>query len=692
MVLPRLAALVLALALGACGLAGAGGSQALLSDTANGDDWPGYGRTFDSTHYSPLDEINPGTVAKLGLAWFYDLPPAASTVGAPLAIDGTIYVGTGLAVVRAFDGRSGKLLWEYDPKVAEVAGDELHGAWGIRGIAWWNGKIYAGTMDGRLIAIDAKTGKPVWAAQTTTRGDGRYITGAPVAFDGKVIIGHGGGDMSPIRGYVTTYDAETGRQLWRFYTVPGNPSVDTDETTRMVAKTWTGEWWKFGGGGTVWNAITYDPQFDRVYLGTGNGAPWNQKIRSPGGGDNLFLCSIVALDAKTGKYLWHYQTNPGESWDYNSAMDIELTTLELNGQATPVILHAPKNGFFYVIDRRGGKLLSAEPFTKVTWASRIDLKTGRPIENPEARAFDQRPVLIKPMGSVGAHGWVPMAYSPKSRLVFLPVIELPGIYDATGIDPRTWRHTPGVVVNTGFKGSTNSKSPPPAGAMFGALTAWDPVAQKARWSVPLRNPNNGGVLATAGDLVFQGSADGQFVAREAASGKVLWRFDAQVGIIGQPITYRAGGRQYVTVVAGFGGAAASFGPLIAHLGWDYRTQPRRVLTFVLEGNAGLPPAPAKVALGPPPDPSYRADPASAERGRELYGNSCVICHGGNAQAGGAAPDLRASGAIVSEEDFAAIVRDGALQSAGMPRFGNYSDAEREDLRQYLRNRAAELRN
>jgi len=683
-------AIMLALLLGACTSAGRGGeSQQLLSDTANGDDWPSYGRTFDSNHYSPLDEVNAATVARLGLAWSYDLPPASSTVGAPLAIDGKVYVGTGLSVVRAFDGTSGKLLWEFDPRVGEVAGHELHGAWGIRGIAWWNGKIYAGTMDGRLIALEAKSGRPVWTAQTTVKGDGRYITGAPIAFDSKVIIGHGGGDFVPIRGYVTTYDAETGKQLWRFYTVPGNPAIDTDETTRIAAKTWTGEWWKFGGGGTVWNAITYDPEFDRIYLGTGNGAPWNQKIRSPGGGDNLFVCSIVALDAKTGKYLWHYQTNPGESWDYNSAMDIELTTLTLKGKDTPVILHAPKNGFFYVIDRRNGKLLSAEPFTKVNWASRIDLATGRPVENPEARAFDRRPVMVTPMGGVGAHGWVPMAYSPKRRLVFLPVINLSGIYDATGIDPKTWRHTPGVVVNSGFNTVTDYGKAPPPEAMFGALTAWDPVAQKPRWSVPLRSPNNGGVLATGGDLVFQGTAEGQFMARDAASGKVAWQFSAQAGIIGQPITYRANGKQYVTVVAGFGGGAGSFGPLIEHLGWDYRTQPRRVLTFALDGQAKLPPAPVKTPLVPIADPAYSPDPGAAKRGMLLYANSCLICHGANVQAGGSAPDLRASGSIVSAESFTAIVRDGGLQSVGMPGFDNYTDAEREDIRQYLRSRAAE---
>ncbi|MCP5364492.1 MAG: PQQ-dependent dehydrogenase, methanol/ethanol family [Hyphomicrobiales bacterium] len=666
-------------------------SQSLLANTSDGSDWPGYGRTFDNGHYSPLSEINRKTIDQLGLAWSYDLPPAASTVGAPLAIGGLVYVGTGLSVIRAFDAVSGKLLWEYDPEVGKVGGHELHGAWGIRGIAWWNGKIFAGTMDGRLIAINGATGKPVWSAQSTTKGDGRYITGAPVTFDGKVIIGHGGADFVPIRGYVTTYDAETGKQLWRFYTVPGNPAIDGDETTQLASKTWTGEWWKFGGGGTVWNSITYDSELDRIYLGTGNGFPWNQKIRSPQGGDNLFLCSIVALDAKTGKYLWHYQTTPGESWDYNSSMDIELATLNILGKDTPVILHAPKNGFFYVIDRRDGKLISAEPFTSVNWAKKIDLATGRPIENPEVRQFDKRPVMIKPYGGVGAHGWVPMAYSPKAKLVFLPVINLMGQYDATGIDAKTWKPAPGVVLNIGFNPSVEAGKAPPPSMNFGALTAWDPMAQKARWSVPVREPLNGGVMATAGDLVFQGLANGSFVARDATTGRMLWQFNAQAGILAQPITYRAGGKQYITVVAGFGGGAAAFGPMIAHLGWDYRNQPRRVLTFVLGGRAKLPPPQARTAFNAVPDPAYRVNAKVERQGAALYSISCVNCHGTGAIAGGAAPDLRLSPIITNAESFETIVRSGALSTAGMPRFDNFKAAELEAIRHYLRSQAANAR-
>ncbi len=458
-----------------------------------------------------MTEINQRNVGQLGLAWSYDLPPSISAVSAPLAVDGMLFIATGLSVVRAFDAATGKELWSYDPDVASVAGDKLKEAWGIRGLAWWDGRVFVGTQDGRLIAIDAKSGKPVWTTKTTEQDDGRYITGAPRVFNGKVIIGHGGADYAPVRGYVTAYDAASGRQLWRFYTVPGNPAVDHDETTRIAARTWKGQWWKYGGGGTVWNAITYDPDLDRIYIGTGNGTPWNQKIRSPGGGDNLFLCSIVALDAKTGKYLWHYQTVPGENWDMNSAMDITLAKIKFDGAERQVILHAPKNGFFYVIDRANGKLLGAMPFAKVTWAKGIDLKSGRPIEDPAAR-FPTGQGLIWPGGSAGAHSWNPMSYNPGQGVAFIPTIHIPQFYSEKGIDPATWTYRQGQGLNTGYEPTTDFGPPPPRGTSFSSLQAWDVRTQKALWNVPLPGPSNGGTMATAGDLVFQGRSDGKFVA------------------------------------------------------------------------------------------------------------------------------------------------------------------------------------
>ena len=297
-----------------------------------------------------------------------------------------MYAAFGLSQIHALDAKTGKFLWEYDSKTGAIAGDKLRFVWGIRGMTTANGKAFIGAIDGRLIALDSKTGKELWSARTAEANDGRYISGAPRTFKDKVIIGHGGADVAPVRGYVTAYNQDTGKQVWRFFIVPGNPADGFEsEAMEMAARTWKGEWWKFGGGGTAWNAMTFDQKYDRVYVGTGNGAPWNRKIRSKDEGDNLFLCSVVAVDADTGAYVWHYQTNPGETWDYNSAMDVELATLRIDGRLRDVLLHAPKNGFFYVIDRESGKLISAEPFAKVTWAERIDLSTGRPVEARGAR-------------------------------------------------------------------------------------------------------------------------------------------------------------------------------------------------------------------------------------------------------------------------------------------------------------------
>ena len=517
---------------------------------------------------------------------------------------------------------------------------------------------------------------------TVSKDDWNYITGAPRVFDGKVIIGFGGADFAPTRGYVSTYAADTGKLLWRWYAVPGDPAVDKDETTRMAAKTWAGEQWKLGGGGTVWNAMTYDPETDTIFVGTGNGSPWNRRARSQDQGDNLFLCSIVALDAKTGRYKWHYQVNPGESWDFNAVMDMPLATLMIDGRPRKVIMQAPKNGFFYVIDRITGKLLSAEPFAKVTWASKIDLTTGRPVEAALARypigsTFEMWP------SPAGAHGWYPMAFSPKTRLAYLPVIEKGAVFSDLGSANGAWRKL----------------SPPGAGQMAAMITfpdtsgdtsrldAWDPATQKRVWTHPTVGNQSGGVVATGGDLVFQGQLDGRFNAYAAGTGRLLWSFDAQAAVLAPPITYAVGGRQYVTVQTGMGGAGAMYGEDISRFGIDYRSQKRRILTFAIGGRAVLPPG-AGALPRPLQDREYRADDASAARGAMLFGGRCVECHGLNAVSGGAAPDLRASNFLLSAEAFSAVVRGGALLPKGMPRFATLSAADAEDLRQYIRARAA----
>ncbi|MGE4323344.1 MAG: PQQ-dependent dehydrogenase, methanol/ethanol family [Sphingobium sp.] len=656
-----------------------------LVDGSDGDDWPAYGRTYGEQHYSPLDQIDANNVGKLGLAWYMDLPPG-NPVTQPLAVDGTLYFASGLAIVRAVDAATGKLKWTYDPEAGEAAGAKLRQGWGTRGIGYWRGKVYVGTPDGRLIAINARTGTPVWSAMTVGKEDGRYITGAPRIFDGKVIIGHGGADSSNVRGYVTTYDADTGRQLWRFFTVPGNPADGfEDETQEMAAKTWRGEWWKYGGGGTAWNAFAYDPETQTVFVGTGNGAPWNQKIRSPGGGDNLFLCSIVALDAKTGKYKWHYQINPGETWDYNAAMDMQLADLVIDGKPRKVVMQAPKNGFFYVIDRTNGELISTSRFAKVTWASKIDEKTGRPVEIPGARFQDGKSFEMWP-SPTGAHSWMPSSFSPKTGLFYVPVIERGVIYDDKGIRPAGWQRTPGNAYDFGLNLKLDITDRLHETSWLKAI---DPVTQQIRWSIPTGEMFNGGTMATGGNLLFQGRTDGRFNAYAADSGKTLWSFDAQVPVFAPPATYRVGDVQYVTVIVGTGVTAMQSSALLPVVP-DYRSQPRRVLTFRLDGKAALPPL--KMAQPPvPEDADYRADAALVDKGNILFATRCAVCHGFGAVSGGGAPELRRSPASFDAAAFAGIVHDGALVANGMPTFGELSDGDLTAIRHYLRGEAAKLR-
>lgn len=649
----------------------------LLANEADGSQWASFGRTFSEQHYSPLDEVNSDTVDRLGLAWSMDLNDVWSMASVPVAVDGILYFAVGYSVVHAVDAVTGKLLWKYNPK---LTGRKMRMAWGSRGLAYWKGKIYVGVQDGRLVALDAATGELVWETLTTEPGDDRYITGAPRAFNDKIIIGHGGADFIGVRGYVTAYDAETGEQAWRWYTVPGNPADGFENAAmEMAAKTWTGEWWKFGGGGTAWNAMTYDPEFNRVYIGTGNGSPWNHQLRSPEGGDNLFLCSVVALDADTGEYIWHYQTNPGESWDFNSVMDITLATLEIEGKPRKVILHAPKNGFFYVLDRETGELISAEPFEKVTWASHIDMETGRPVEYPGIR-YEDGEAMIFP-GSGGGHNWPPMAFSPRTKLTYIPTLRMAGIYIDPGNDPATWEQTEGDVSGLVMP----FMDVPPAAGSSGLL-AWDPVAQQEVWRTDTPGYRNGGVLATAGDLVFQAQNDGYLVAHDAHSGETLWRGFMGVGTNAAPITYSVDGRQYISVLAGWSGGHILLGSMAAQHGWVGRSHPRRVLTFALDGKAELPPTAPPSKVEPLVVADFVVDPDKALKGRKVY-ERCIICHGLTGVAGGFAPDLRASQIPLSDQAFAAIVRDGALEPVGMPRFAELSDEQLEQLQHFIRERA-----
>ncbi len=660
--------------------------DAALANDADGENWLAYGRTYSEQRYSPLDQINAGNVQKLGLAWHMDLPKDRSLLGTPLVVDGVMYFEGSFNYIYAVNAKTGETIWTFDPKVIEHAGDRMRVMWDTsRGLAYWKGRVYAATIDGRLIAVNATTGEQVWSVMTVDPRKALFITGAPKVFRDKVIIGNGGTEWGPARGYATAYDAETGELAWRFWAVPGNPADGFEnKAMEMAAETWSGEWWKYGGGGNIWHGITYDPEFNTVYIGTGNGSPWNQKIRSPEGGDNLFLCSIVALDADTGEYKWHYQTVPGETWDYNSNMDIVLADIKYNEQTIKAILHAPKNGFFYVINRATGELLSAEKFGRADWASHIDLKTGRPVERAGARYEDGEEVVWP--SAVGTHSWHAMSYSPDTGLAYIPSVEMPGFYTDKGMKLQEWK-SPYFAFDPALD---TVRDDVPADAGTGALRAWNPVTQKLAWEVPLPGIWNPGTLATRGNLVFQGGADGRFVAYDATNGKPLWRVELGSGISAPPITYSVDGVQYVSLLMGWGGTGASMvGSIAAQHGWAYKAQTRRLYTFALNGENALPESNPPFFPKPLKQPEFEIDESLIAQGSWLFKESCMMCHGSGAVSGGYAPDLRASPIPLSEAAFKDVVVNGALLNNGMPKFNDLNDQQLESLRHFIRHKARE---
>jgi quinohemoprotein ethanol dehydrogenase len=642
---------------------------------ANSDpgNWMTHGRTYDEQRFSPLNEINAHNVSGLKLAWFYDLDTHRGQEATPLVIDGVMYFSTAWSKVFALNAATGKLIWSYDPKVP--------GEWAVnaccdvvnRGVAAWNGKIFVGTLDGRLIAIDAATGKLVWEKLTIDRNFRYTITGAPRVVKGKVIIGNGGAEMG-VRGYVSAYDADTGIMVWRFYTVPGDPSKPFENAAmERAAKTWTGEWWKWGGGGTVWDSMAYDPKLDLLYIGTGNGAPWNQKFRSPQGGDNLFLASIVALRPDTGEYVWHYQETPGEVWDYTSNQHIVLADIMIEGQPRKVLLHAPKNGFFYVLDRTNGTMISAKPYTYINWATSINLKTGRPIETAMARYPGDDPAPIVP-GPLGAHSWQPMSFSPLTELVYIPVNDAGFKYKSPD-DFQSRELAPNYGVDVVASGMPQDAKIKKAilNTIKGKLLAWDPVRQKSVWTIDWPGPWNGGLLSTAGNLVFEGTAGGNFEAYRADTGEKLWSSSAQTGVIAAPVTYTVNGEQYVAVLAGWGGVF----PLIAgEVSFRSGRVPNisRMLVYKLGGKASLPPVPEYTApVLKPPAATAKAEEVS--RGEHIFQRYCAECHGDVAVSGGVIPDLRYSSALPSDQLFSSIVLGGLLKKNGMVSFAKELSAD-----------------
>jgi quinohemoprotein ethanol dehydrogenase len=644
--------------------------------TAGGDqfapvpqDWALHGGPNPEWYYSPLDQINAANVKQLAPAWHLDFDTSRGQEATPLVVDGVLYTTTAWSKVYAVDARTGRMLWVFDPKVPGPQAYKSCCDVVNRGPAVYKGKVYISTIDGRLIALDAKNGHSIWSELTVDPRRMYSITGAPRAFRDKVLIGNSGGDMG-VRGYVSAYDAATGKLVWRFYTVPGDPSkgadgAASDEVLRSVARpTWSGNWYRYGGGGVVWNAITYDPEFNRVYLGTGNPFPWNTKFRTAGHGDNLFTSSIVALDADTGKYVWHYQETPGDSWDYDADEDMMLADLNLGGVVRRVLMQAPKNGFFYVLDRQSGKLISADPFVSgITWATGVDLATGRPEVVKGARYADA-PFKASP-GAPGAHSWPQTAFSPLTGLVYIPTFESAFRYVGSdqyrfveGIDDLGIRKD--IFPKRASEASAAS-APPASSKPSEFLTAWDPVARKIAWSQP--SPGRGGLLATAGNLIFQGrhrrGTAGELLSFRADNGEELWRYPTPNAILAGAITYRLDGEQYIAVVTGAGGSDI-IEPTGLHA---LAPQPGRLVVFKLGGTDTLPADPRYAASPNPPKQQWPA-PMIAEGGK-IYARVCARCHGVRASSSNIVPDLRRSAVLANAKAWDAIVLGGALKDAGM---------------------------
>lgn len=656
-------------------IAGAAINHALSSPIGADVNWPSHGGDSGETGFSPLARINTANIGRLGLVWALDLDNEVSLEATPLEIGSTLYFTGSYSAVYAVDAVTGKLKWTYDPRVWAFNPAKMRNNLPVnRGVAYARGRIFAGTWDGRLIALDARTGKLLWSTETVARNDNRTISGAPRVFNDKVIIGNASGDAG-LRGYVTAYAQATGKEIWRFYTTPASPQENRgDAAMEMAATTWTGQYWKTGTGGAVWNGMTFDPALNRIYIGTGNGGPYNPRVRSPGGGDNLFISSIVALNADTGGYVWHCQFNPRDAWDYDATADILLADLTIDGKPRKVLMQAPKNGFFYVIDPETGKLLSAAKTGKVNWADHIDLKTGRPVEEANVR-YEHGDSIVYP-GALGAHNWQDMSFNPKTGLVYIPYMQLGARY--------TTRTFPDF-----FSFGTMTFVPYEAGDGDGkgALLAWDPVAQQARWKVPVETLWNGGTLTTAGNLVFQGTGDGYFTAYDAASGRRLWRFNAGLGIVAAPISYSVNDTQYVSVLVGYGGITLGSA---MNAGWKFGAQPRRVLTFALDGRMALPSSlPRDMKVHALDVPALRLGKSSVTEGQGLS-RLCLGCHGRAFEGTGSpAPDLRESRAALSEDAMWSVVHDGALIQHGMPRFDMLTREQIHALYMYLRATARE---
>ena len=662
------------------GAAAVTGDRLINADREPGS-WLATGLNYHEDRFSKLEQINDTNVSQLGLSWYADIDTERGQESTPIVVDGVMYLTTAWSMVKAYDIKTGAQLWAYDPAIDRAKGNDACCDVVNRGVAAWNGKIYLGALDGRLIALDGKTGKVIWSKQTTDTNLPYTITGVPRIVKGKVVIGNGGAEYR-VRGYVTAYDAETGEQAWRWYTVPGNPADPFEQPELAEArKTWNGEWWKLGGGGTVWDGMAYDPELDTLYIGTGNGTPWNQKIRSPGGGDNLYLSSIVALDPNTGKYKWHYQTTPAETWDYTATQPIMIADLNYPEGKRRVVMQAPKNGFFYVLDAKSGKLLNANKFAPLTWATHVDMTTGRPVEIPEAR-FDKTgiPAVVAPQ-ALGMHNWHPMAFSQDTGLVYLPVTVSAATYaspEKFEVNLKGWNTGIGFSAGPGVTPVIAGGKPTKQDSY---LLAWDPVTGTEKFRIQNDVYGASGVLATSGNLIFSGNHKGEFSAYDARDGKKLWTAPVQARIVAAASTFTVDGEQQVAILTGARGLPVG----------QVRTNPTsannsRILVFKIGGKSSLPAvmptttssgAAVKVKIDPP---LLTANNETVASGEMLFGANCAVCHGATVvpASGSIAPDLRYSALLNARGGWNGAVRDGDRAQRGMPGFKDTLTEEQTD--------------
>jgi quinohemoprotein ethanol dehydrogenase len=630
--------------------------ERIRKEATSGANWFLKGGGFDGAHYSPLTQITDDNVASLGLAWSTNLPTTGGIATTPIVVDGVVYLSGEYSMVYAVDALNGKLLWSYDPEVKSAFAENPRLSWiarAHRGIALWDGKVFLTTADCKLIALDASDGKPLWSKTTCDTALDYFISDSPYVGGGKVFVGNGGSEsQKKNRGYVSAYGADNGNLVWRFYIVPSDdPAQNNTPALKMAAKTWSGDALaKHGGGGNSWNEMTYDPVSNQLFFGTSGAYPYVHAERSPAGGDNLFLSSIVAVDADTGEYNWHYQTVDKDSWDYNATMNIVLADLTVHDIQRETLLIAPKNGFHYTLDRHTGELLVVGKFAKTNWATDIDVETGKPNYSTEGEFWNQDDGEISYVwpNMWGSHSWNPMAFHPGHGLTYIPVVDLPSRVGSDGDGE-------GVAMVTEVDGRPHAP---------GKLVAFDPTSGRIRWSVDHALPYNGGLMTTAGNLLFQGNAEGKFEAYAADTGERLWSVATASAINSAPASYEIDGTQYVLIPIGAGGGLQYQYPQM-HSTLSSQG-PTQLLAFSLEAE-GKVSAQAVTMPKLPEQPKLLASATTIELGATLYAGYCKYCHGKDAvsRIGRSVPDLRYA-TTETHVDWDAIVVGGSKRMNGMP--------------------------